>query len=92
MKYSKCYNRREWQNQTIRMYKVGIFIPIYFNEEATKKCLLSLLRTNLNQLSVFLCLGVNGASQSLQKFISEYVKEHSGKEFRQTINGQLYGQ
>jgi len=64
------------------MYRVGIFIPIYFREEAVKKCLLSLLRTNFNQLEVFLCLGINGATEMFKNdFLTDYVREHDKNTF-----------
>jgi len=55
--------------------QVGIFIPVYFREELVKKCLISLMRSNFDEISVFLCIGINGASKDFkQNFLREYIK------------------
>jgi len=62
--------------------RVGIFIPVYFREDLAKKCLLSLLRTNFNKLSVYLYIGINGASKDFKNnFLVDYMRENNGKKF-----------
>jgi len=59
------------------MLKAGIFIPIYFREELAKKCLLSLAKTNVGNIKVFLSLGINGASEDFKNnFIPTYIKQY----------------
>ncbi len=56
---------------------VGIFIPIYYREEAVKNCLDSLLISDFGGINVFLCLGINGASKDFKnKYLRQYIKNN----------------
>jgi len=56
---------------------VGVIVPVYHREEKVKASIESLLRTNtlceihgiLNRVSMHVMVGVNGASESLKKFL-----------------------
>ena len=63
------------------MFKVSIFIPVYYREELVKQCLASLKHTNVNeyQLDVVLNIGINGARNSfLTGFLNDYISENQG--------------
>lgn len=62
--------------------RVGLFIPIYFREDAVKACLNSLSKSDFGGIDVFLCVGINGATEEFKKkYLKKYVKTHNGKIF-----------
>jgi len=66
------------------MFRVGIFVPVYFREEQVIRCLQSLASSNykFRDLEVFLCIGINGCRKSFMKdFLIDYIKKYDGKVF-----------
>ena len=67
------------------MYRIGIFIPVYFREDLVIKSLESLLKSNFKFLEVFLSVGINGANKKFRDFLKDYVINNSmqfkGKKF-----------
>jgi hypothetical protein len=66
------------------MYKVSIFIPIYYREELVKQCLASLAHTDVKefQLDVTLNRGINGARKSfMDTFLDDYIRINEGTVF-----------
>lgn len=64
------------------MFKISIFIPVYYRDELVKHCLTSLKYTDTKDLHVTLNLGLNGARQSFIKdFLESYISEVKGTVF-----------
>lgn len=69
----------------------GIFVPVYYREEKTKKCLASLLKTEFkkNQISlnIIFNIGINGAEETLYNYIMHDFQLHAKqKNFQITIH------
>lgn len=66
------------------MYKISIFVPVYYRESLVKQCLASLAATDVKEyhLDVTLNIGINGARSSFtQNFLDDFISENTGKVF-----------
>ena len=60
------------------MYRLGIFIPVYYSEEDVAKCLMRLTELNYTGLKPSLFVCINGIRKSFESsFITDYIDTYS---------------
>lgn len=59
------------------MYKLGIFVPVYYSEEAVAKTLMRLTSMTYSKMKPSLFICVTGMRESFRSFIEDYIAEYS---------------
>lgn len=60
------------------MYKVAIFVPVYYNEEAVATCLMKLTQCNFYEIEPTLILPITGIRESfIYSFLNKYVSTYN---------------